>query len=209
MEFIEYVKLFGAILTSVGGATVVIIGLSKWFGDFLSKRLLDNFNNKHEKELEGIKTKYQLELERAKADLEKAKSQFLRYSEKQFDLYNDLWKVLLYTKYQADELWENAQPEKIPSFGEQIKLTRDAVNNNLLLIEEEHYEKLINLIIQFEQFQFGKVRLIDIRKKPKAEREAISTTQIKQTIFDNQRTKEKYDLLIMDIGKTFRTQIKG
>lgn len=209
MAFIEYVKLFGALLASIGGATVVIIGLSKWFGDFMSKRLLDNFNNKHETELEGIKTKYQLELEKTKVDLEKAKSQFLRYSEKQFDLYNDLWKVLLYTKYQADELWESAIPEKIPSFGEQIKLTRDAVNNNLLLIEDGHYEKLIELIVQFEQFQFGKVRLIDIRKQPKDGRAAISANETRQTIQTNLRTKEKYDLLIMEIGKTFRTQIKG
>ena len=44
MEYSEYLKLLGAILTSVGGATVVIIALSKWFGDFLSKRLLDNYS---------------------------------------------------------------------------------------------------------------------------------------------------------------------
>ena len=111
MEYSEYLKLLGAILTSVGGATVVIIALSKWFGDFLSKRLLDNYNNKHKSELEGLKIKYQGELEKTKTDLEKAKSQFIRYSEKQFDLYNDLWKVLLYTKHQADELWESAIPE--------------------------------------------------------------------------------------------------
>jgi hypothetical protein len=209
MRFIEYVKLFAAMLTSIGGATVVIIALAKWFGDFLSKKLLDTFNNKHEKELEGIKNKYQNELEKTKAELEKAKTQFLRYSEKQFDLYNDLWRVLLYTKYQADELWESAMPEKIPSFGEQIKLTRDAVNNNLLLIEEAHYEKLIELIKQFEQFQFGKVKLIDIRKQPIETREPISSVQAKQTVQENMNTKEKYDQLIMEIGRTFRSQIKG
>lgn len=209
MEFIEYIKLFGAILTSVGGATVVIIGLSKWFGDFLSKRLLDNFNNKHEAELEGIKSNYQNELEKTKNDLEKAKSQFLRYSEKQFDLYNDLWRVLLYTKYQADDLWESAIPEKIPSFSEQIKLTRNAIDVNLLLIEEEHYEKLIELIKQFEQFQFGKVKLIDIRNLPNSPRLSISETEAKQTIQQNKKTKEKYDQLILEIGRTFRKQIKG
>ena len=36
-----------------------------------------------------------------------------------------------------------------------IKLTKTAINDNLLLIEEEHYDKLIELIKQFEQFQFG------------------------------------------------------
>lgn len=209
MAFVEYLKLFGAILTSVGGATLVIIGLSKWFGDFLSKRLLDDYNNKHKTELEGIKSKYQGELEKTKTDLEKAKSQFLRYSEKQFDLYNDLWKVLLYSKQQADELWESAIPEKIPAFGEQIKLTRDAINDNLLLIEEEHYEKLLELITQFEQFQFGKVKLIDIRRQPVDGRENISMEQTRQTITENRITKDTYDGLLMEIGQSFRNQIKG
>jgi len=209
MEFSEYLKLLGAILTSIGGATFVIIGLSKWFGDFLSKRLLDNYNNKHKSDLEGIKSKYQSELEKTKTDLEKAKSQFIRYSEKQFELYNDLWKVLLYTKHQADELWASAIPEKIPAFGEQIKLTRDAIDDNLLLIEEEHYEKLLELITQFDQFQFGKTKLIDIRHQPVDGRESISMEQARETINQNKKTKETFDSLLMEIGQSFRNQIKG
>ena len=53
-------------------------------------------------------------------------------------------------------LWQKADPSQIPSFSEQIRLTRNAISDNLLLIEEEHYNKLIQLIEQFEQFQFGK-----------------------------------------------------
>jgi hypothetical protein len=209
MTWTEIMKFLGATLISMGGATVVIVGLSKWFGDFLSKRLLDNYNNKHSKELEGIKGKYNRELEETKTALEKAKSQFLRYSEKQFDLYNDLWRVLLYTKLQADELWENAIPEKIPSFSEQIKLSKTAINDNLLLIEEEHYDKLMELLKQFEQFQFGKVRLVDIRRRPGENSEIISPSETRQTIDLNKKTKDNYDKLIMEIGKTFRNQIKG
>ena len=55
MELIEYVKLATAFIVSIGGASVVVVGLAKWFGDFLSKRLLDSYNNKHEQELESIK----------------------------------------------------------------------------------------------------------------------------------------------------------
>ena len=205
MEMIEYVKLVTAFIVSIGGSSVVIIALSKWFGNFLSTRLLDAYNNKHEKELEVIKTKYAYELE-------KAKSQFLRYSEKQFELYNDLWKVLLYTKRQADLLWQKADPNQIPSFSEQIRLTRNAISDNLLLIEEEHYEKLIQLIEQFEQFQFGKLKLIDIRiqiEGGEQVQQIISKADAQNTINKNRRTKEKYDKLIMDIGKSFREQIKG
>lgn len=212
MEMIEYVKLVTAFIVSIGGSSVVIIALSKWFGNILSTRLLDAYNNKHEKELEVIKTKYASELENTKNELEKAKSQFLRYSEKQFELYNDLWKVLLYTKRQADLLWQKADPNQIPSFSEQIRLTRNAISDNLLLIEEEHYEKLIQLIEQFEQFQFGKLKLIDIRiqiEGGEQVQQIISKADAQNTINKNRRTKEKYDKLIMDIGKSFREQIKG
>lgn len=212
MEMIEYVKLVTAFIVSIGGSSVVIFALSKWFGNFLSTRLLDSYNNKHEKELEVIKTKYASELENTKNELEKAKSMFLRYSEKQFELYNDLWKVLLYTKRQADLLWQKADPNQIPSFSEQIRLTRNAISDNLLLIEEEHYEKLIQLIEQIEQFQFGKLKLIDIRiqiEGGEQVQQIISKADAQNTINKNRRTKEKYDKLIMDIGKSFREQIKG
>ncbi len=211
MAMIEYIKLATAFFASVGGASVVILGLAKWFGGFLSNRLLDSYNNKHEKELEGIKSKYARELESTKNELEKAKLQFVRYSEKQFDLYNDLWKTLLYTKQQADMLWKKADPNQIPSFSEQIRLTRKAIDDNLLLIEEEHYNKLIQLIEQFEQFQFGKLKLIDIRAQLEDGElvQRITVEDTKSTILQNKSTKDKYDELIMDIGNSFRKQIKG
>ncbi|WP_418877482.1 hypothetical protein [Xylanibacter rarus] len=210
MAIIEYVKLAAAFFLSIGGASVVVVALAKWLGGFMSSRLLDSYNNKHETELENLKNKYANELEKTRTDLEKAKLQFIRYSEKQFELYNDLWKVLLYTKQQADMLWEKADPAQIPAFSEQIRLTKNAINDNLLLIEEEHYNKLIELINQFEQFQFGKQKLIEIRVSyDNIQTPSISKEDTKVTIAQNKKTKENYDKLIMDIGKTFRNQIKG
>lgn len=160
--------------------------------------------------MENLKSKYAEELEKTKTDLEKAKLQFVRYSEKQFELYNSLWKVLLYTKQQADMLWEKADPAQIPAFSEQIRLTRNAVNDNLLLIEEEHYNKLVTLIERFEQFQFGKQRLIDVRADSnESSKSLISAQEMKLVISKNKKTKENYDALIMDIGRSFRSQIKG
>lgn len=210
MTIYEYVKLAAAFFVSVGGSGVIIIALAKWFGGFISSRLLDSYNNKHETELENLKSKYAEELKKTKTDLEKAKLQFVRYSEKQFELYNSLWKVLLYTKQQADMLWEKVDPAQIPAFSEQIRLTRNAVNDNLLLIEEEHYSKLVTLIAQFEQFQFGRQKLIDVRADSN-ERSGplISAEEMRQVINSNKKIKENYDALIMDIGRSFRSQIKG
>lgn len=160
--------------------------------------------------MENLKSKYAEELEKTKTDLEKAKLQFVRYTEKQFELYNALWKVLLYTKQQADMLWEKADPAQIPAFSEQIRLTKNAVNDNLLLIEEEHYSKLIKLIDQFEQFQFGKQKLIDVRADSNECAEPlISAEEMRRVINRNKIIKENYDALIMDIGRSFRSQIKG
>lgn len=207
MALIEYIKLATAFFGAVGGAGIIIIGLAKWLGGFLSNRLLDSYNNKHEVELESLKSKYVKELEKTKNELEKAKLQFVRYSERQFELYNDLWRVLLLTKQQADLLWQQEEPSQVPSFSEQIRLTRNAINNNLLLIEEEHYDKLILLIEQFEQFQFGKSKLIDIRTN--SQESSITKSEAQNTIRKNKKTKETYDKLILDIGRSFRNQIKG
>ena len=197
MTIYEYAKLAAAFFVSVGGSGVIIMALAKWFGGFISSRLLDSYNNRHEAELENLKSKYAEELEKTKTDLEKAKLQFVRYSEKQFELYNSLWKVLLYTKQQADMLWEKADPAQIPAFSEQIRLTRNAVNDNLLLIEEEHYNKLVTLIERFEQFQFGKQRLIDVRADSnESSKSLISAQEMKLVISKNKKTKENYDALI-------------
>ena len=212
MNMKDIFQLLAALAISLGGTTVVVVALAKWFGGFISTRLLDSYNNKHERELEKIKSNYSTELEKTKSELEKAKSRFLRYSEKQFELYNDLWKVLLQTKHQADMLWEKANPQQLPAFGEQIRLTRKAIDDNMILIEEEHYEKLIQLISQFENFQFGKLKLIEVSSQVPgntSHNNAPSEQEMRKAIAKNSKIKSNYESLILEIGKSFRDQIRG
>ena len=211
MNMKDIFQLLAALAVSLGGTTVVVVALAKWFGGFISTRLLDSYNNKHERELEKIKSDYSTELEKTKSELEKAKSRFLRYSEKQFELYNDLWKVLLQTKHQADTLWEKANPQQLPAFGEQIRLTRKAIDDNMILIEEDHYEKLIQLISQFENFQFGKLRLIEVSAQVPGNtpNNEPSEQEMRRAITKNSKIKSSYESLILEIGKSFRDQIRG
>ena len=212
MNMKDIFQLLAALAVSLGGTTVVVVALAKWFGGFISTRLLAAYNNKHERELEEIKSNYSTELEKTKAELEKAKSRFLRYSEKQFELYNDLWKVLLQTKHQADMLWEKANPQQLPAFGEQIRLTRKAIDDNMILIEEDHYEKLIQLISQFENFQFGKLRLIEVSSHMTdnaSQNNEPSEQEMRKAIAKNGKIKANYESLILEIGKSFRDQIRG
>ena len=211
MNMKDIFQLLAALAISLGGTTVVVVALAKWFGGFISTRLLDSYNNKHERELEKIKSNYSTELEKTKSELEKAKSRFLRYSEKQFELYNDLWKVLLQTKHQADMLWEKANPQQLPAFGEQIRLTRKAIDDNMILIEEDHYEKLTQLISQFENFQFGKLRLIEVSAQVPGNtpNNEPSEQEMRRAITKNSKIKSSYESLILEIGKSFRDQIRG
>ena len=177
------------------------------FGNLFARMKIDIKNS-----LEKIKSDYSTELEKTKSELEKAKSRFLRYSEKQFELYNDLWKVLLQTKHQADMLWEKANPQQLPAFGEQIRLTRKAIDDNMILIEEEHYEKLIQLISQFENFQFGKLKLIEVSSQVPgntSHNNAPSEQEMRKAIAKNSKIKANYESLILEIGKSFRDQIRG
>ena len=69
----------------------------------------------------------------------------------------------------------------------------------------------LQLIEQFEQFQFGKLKLVEIRTMMDEQSPEIniSKSDAQSTIRKNKKTKEKYEELIMDIGKSFRMQIKG
>ena len=76
LNYSDYLELFGALVTSIGGATVVIIAISKWFGDLTAKTLFEKYRNEKEKELEEIKNSYSKELIKIKSNLDKAKALF-------------------------------------------------------------------------------------------------------------------------------------
>lgn len=188
------------IIYALGGPALIIGGLSKLIGDHLSKSRLDKLQNEHNIQLEKIKTQ-----------LDQEKSQFLRYSEKQFDLYNSLWLVLNRTRELADSLWERAERSKLPGFAEQIRQTRRAVTDNMLLIEDKHYQDLEKLLNKFEQFNFGKQKLIEMRTDDIRNPVIISVTEneVKSAIQANKKVKDNYTTLIMKIGNSFRKQIRG
>lgn len=209
--FIDFMNLAASMIVSVGGAGVIILALSKWFGDFMANRLLQGKKFSHEKELEEIKSKYTSELEKTKSELEKSKSLFQRYSEKQFELYNNLWKVLWDLKKKADELWENADPQELPGLSKKVWVVKEAVNINVLIIEEVHFEQLLNIVKRFEDFEFGKKQLVQLRNKSAHQVQEIGVSQemVRQVIEKNRATKQDYDQLISDLAISFRNQIKG
>ena len=186
----------------------IVAAVVRIAANWISKRTLDHYNNKHAKELEQLKASYSEALVKTNHELEKAERRHFLYSQSQFDLYNSLWKQLVYTKRLADELWKKADPRKLPSFADQISQTKFVIEENMLLIEEDHYYNLSALMREFENFRVGKQKLVEIRQS--STDEILANIQdVLDMIKENGDCKDRYDKLVSQIGDSFRKQLHG
>ena len=204
----EVFKVAGAILASVLLGSGIVAVIVRVLANWISKRTLDYYNNRHEKELEQLKASYSEALAKTNHELEKAQRRHFLYSQSQFELYYSLWKQLVYTKRLADDLWEKADPKNLPSFADQIRQTKFVIEENMLLIEEEHYIPLMDLMGEFENFKVGKQRLVEIRQSS-TEEILANIEDVAEMIRKNGNCKEKYDNLVTQIGISFRKQLHG
>ncbi|RPD44902.1 hypothetical protein DNI29_19570 [Hymenobacter sediminis] len=207
----DYLNIFTALVTSIGGASVIILGLSKFFGDFFANRLLGNVKNKHERDLEGIKSRYQRELEETKAELERTKLLFTRYSEKQFSIYNALWGNLLYTRKQLDDLWQNPLLDKLPGFNQQVIQARTAIDDNMLLIESADFSKLSLLMQRLEAWSINGVSLIDMNglDVPALQSKGLTDNMVQIATASHSTLQADFRSIVAEVGDSFRNQIKG
>lgn len=204
----EIFKIASALLLSVLLGGGIVAALVKFLANWISNRTLDYYNNKHAKELEQLKASYSEALARTNHELEKAERRHHLYSQSQFELYNSLWKQLVYTKRLADSLWKEANPKQLPSFVDQIGQTKFVIEENMLLIEEEHYTKLVDLMVEFENFKVGKQRLVELRQSSPDEILA-NIKDVSDMIEKNGNSKERYDNLVAEIGISFRILLHG
>lgn len=204
----EIFMVSGAILGSLLLGSGIVAAIVKFAADWISKRTLDHYNNQHSKELEDLKAKYLQALAKTNFELEKAQRRHQLYSQSQFELYNSLWMQLVYTRRLADDLWQDANPQRLPSFADQIGQTKHVIEMNMLLIEEEHYNQLVKLMDEFESFKVGKQSLIELRKSS-VDDILANISDVTQMIAVNGESKKRYDELVSQIGNSFRKQIHG
>ena len=189
------------IFTAIGGTAVVIAGLSNWLGKIWATRIASEESQKFQFEFDAIK--------REKDHLFDAlKSASFRYSDSQFSLYNELWRSLVDLKSSGDSLWEQVSPKKVKAFAVQVKETSDAIERSALLIEDDHYQKLKHIIKQFEAFQFGKQRLVDLRNQT-VHSQNVDENEVRYTIDDNKQRKDEFTALLNEMRSHFKEQISG
>ena len=129
-----------------------------------------------------------------------------RYSESQFHLYNELWSSLCDLRITGDNLWERASKTNLRKFADQLKQTKDQVTKSSLLIEDDHYRLLKDLLNKFGEFRFGKIKLIELCGRSRLE---FADTEILRTIEQNRRAKERYSELLDQIEHSLRRQLRG
>jgi hypothetical protein len=236
-----------SIILAVGTSGAIILGLSNWLGKIWAERILNSDRTKHQKTIESFKSKLSSEVEILKSDLssdvERLKTELSldverlridlalklevskRLSENQFHLYNDLWSSLYDLKIAGDRLWERVDRGSVKNLARQLTKTESQIFRSSLLIENDHYERLKKLMEQFNEFKFGKNRLVELKNIQSSGNQLSNESEdggsldrssinlrpqdIEEVVWNNRDVKDRYSDLINEIEVFFRNQIRG
>lgn len=175
-----------AAIAASGGTAIVVGGLAAFLGKLWADR---------------IERLAQQRFDLMKADL-------TRYSDSQFSHYNTLWASLCDLKKSAEDLWEIATAIKVEKFANQVKETKLQIEKSALLLEEDHYNKLIEAIEIFENFQFGKMRLIELRGDSQ-KIEGLAALAIRDLIENNGQHRSAYSNYLVELRNHLKSKIRG
>lgn len=198
MTLEEILSVSAAIIGSVGGSAVIIVGLSSWLGKLWANRIMEKDKLEFTKELETIKSELQRESEQQKLT-------FSLYFEGQFKIYNDLWLALSELKHEVDKLWSSANKQNLRTFVKAVQQAKKQIRNSAILIEQEHYEQMLNSLAAFDNYKIGKERLIDARSIDR-----MDEWEINQVIEHNRIKRDEItrftDLMLQDMRRQIRGQ---
>ena len=166
-----------------------------WFVQLTANTLADNYKKK-------IEHGFEKKLEGYKSELEILRATTLKYNDKQFELYIDLWKNLQDLKFSCIDLWNAANRPNLKKFHTALLKTHRQVETTSILIEEEHYRDILEAIKNLQEFDNGKEKLIT--KWTTAE-----DWEIDQLIGYNRERKDKCLEIIDRMKIDIRKKIKG
>ena len=72
MPLTQILEISGAILSSIGGGTLILFAFSNWIGKVWADRLMEKEKAKHAADLEGLKANFLLDTEKYKTALKKS-----------------------------------------------------------------------------------------------------------------------------------------
>jgi hypothetical protein len=199
MDIISIFKIvFGVV------STISISGVVVWFFVKLSANTLaDNYKKK-------IEHNFEKKIESYKTQLEILKTTTLKYNDKQFELYLDLWKNLQELKFACIDLWNMANNSNLNKFAISLKKTYRQLETTSILIEDKHYVEISEIIRKFQEFDTGKVKLIKARNNNANDRnDNFDNNQIEQMIEYNRERKDRCLEIIEEMKTSIKDLIKG
>ena len=164
----EIFKIIGAVIAGLGGSSIIILGLSSWLGKVWANRIFEKEKLKYEKELQDYKGAIDKEMQRLKTLDEKALYTTRIQYEKEFEIYQNIWKILVELVWAAKNLYpidgrrfpEDEDDASIEEYKKKYSLYNKKFNNFLNVItfnapfyQEEFYNDLNEL--RGKCFQFG------------------------------------------------------
>lgn len=167
-------------------------------------------------QVESVKHSYKIDFDKIQKNndliFSEIKDTKNRYNSKQFELYNELWRSLIELKLSADELWDSATKVKLHDFSKKVHSASVSLEKSAILIDDNHYIKLRNILNEFEGFKFGKSELLlkRLRYKTKTQLESIDFyNSIEENIQRNGIIKNNYDNLLDELKNQFKIKVRG
>lgn len=192
VELLTTLKIAGTIL-----GTIAISGVSLWwFIQLGATTLAENYKKK-------IDHEFGRKLENYKSQLDILKATTLKYNDRQFELYIDLWKNLQDLKFSSIDLWNTANTANLKKFDRSLKQTYRQIETTSILLEDDHYIELSAIIATLQEYDTGKEKLIAARRND------IHDYEIAQLIEFNRAKKDKCLELIESMKSGIKLTIKG
>jgi len=210
----EFWKAITTIATSTGISIVaVLIFVSRnWFLERLKGSIKHEYAKGLEDHKNDLRKETEVELVRLSGNVsvgvEKAKLKMRFYSEKQFDLYNELWLSLCNLKNTMNKLWAHVDEENLRKFQGQLLETDDLLEKRAILIEPRHYQELRSILSEFMNFQLGKKTLLELQLEQGGLRD-FNTEEARQLINRNRQHREALLNYLPQMRDCLRSQICG
>jgi hypothetical protein len=191
MDTLTIIKIIFGIFASVTSAGAIIW----WFVQLTANTLAEHYKKK-------IEHDFEMKLEGYKSQLDILKATTLKYNDRQFELYIDLWKNLQNLKFTCIDLWNKATRANLRKFQTSLINTHRQVETTSILIEEDHYKEIIEVISNLQEFDNGKEKLI-------TKLNTAEEWEINELIFYNRERKDKCLEIIDKMKIDIRTRIRG
>lgn len=141
-------------------------------------------------------------------EVEMAKLRMGPYSERQFVLYNELWRSLCDLKHSMELLWVHASEENVRDFADKLAQASDNLEQSALLVEPNHCQELNEILNQFGEYRLGKETLIEVRRD-RVMGNPIHNPDIRRLIDENGETRRRLREYLPRMMDGLRNQIAG